>query len=189
VNAALQPGNYIGEILSHGTDTTGTGIPLVFVEVRLVAMLDGERRIPITPADVMCRGMLAGGTPEKSETAIRMTRAMLKLCGFDIDARDLNDLDAAPTYLKGVEVPVRVSEREYNGKFYPNYDIAPPRGVSKDRAKSLTEMLRAAKSKDEPPVTAAAKPSTPDVGVPEDPAARAALREKLKGPSFDDIPF
>lgn len=184
------PGNYVGRIQEHGTETSKNGLPLIWFRIGLVAKLgdDGE---PV-PVDItepaLCRVYLAGGDEEKTQTAIRMARQALRLCGFDPDAREVSDLDDVPTLLAGNEVPVRVSEREYNGRFYTNYDIALPRsGVGKDRAKSLTSALRAAKANDEAPVSAPSK-AAPAAGGNRSVKATDPVKPPLD-PNYDDIPF
>lgn len=166
---SIEPGNYVGKIVEHGTDTSQSGLPFVWFDVKV----QGQT--------VKSRVYLEGKTPEKTETAIRMARQILRLCGFDPDQRQLSDLDDVPTLLAGNEVPIRVTEREYQGKFYPNYDIALPSGVSKKQAESLTDRLRAAKHKDEEPMTASAAPAAT--------TKPAAAGSRFNADAPDDIPF
>ena len=162
----MQPGNYTGKIVGHGTDERN-GLAFVWFYVKIG-----------TEPDVTCRVYLEGRDEEKSSTALRMARQTLRICGFDPDLRPLGDLDEVPDLLAGNEVPVRVSEKENNGKFYTNYDIALPRGM--------------AKSKDEAPVPAS-KPVDWTKNAPPSEAAKpkpAAAPKPGFGPGdFDDIPF
>lgn len=185
------PGNYIGKIVGHGTDTRN-GLALVNLEVHLIAQMDDAGTPRAFNGEVVyCRIYLEGKTEEKSATALRMARQTLRLCGFDPDARPLSDIDDAPRLLFGNEVPVRVSENESNGKFYTNYDIAAPRGVPKDTAKTLTDRLRAAKAKDEPPMKA--PPATPAATGNQRFTAEDIDRARAAGVAnekpLDDVPF
>jgi len=162
------PGQYVGRIVEHGTDTNKNGLPLIAIQVALVARMDGDKREAFDGETIYCNIYLAGKTEEKTETAVRMARQTLRLCGFDPDARGIEDLDDAPTLLAGNEIPVRVSENEWNGKFFTNYDIALPRGIAKSEAKSLTESLRAAKGKDESPVVVRKSPAPAAPAAPDD---------------------
>lgn len=176
----IEPGDYVGKITGIGTDTTQSGLAYVFVTVRL----------PVQDEPVLCRIFLEGKSEEKTETAVRMARQTLRLCGFDVDARPISDLDDAPECVIGNDVPVRVTENESNGKWYTNYDIALPRGVSKEAAKSLTDRLRAAKSKGEAPLPPRAPlpPVVPQAFSDAD-IARARAAGVKPATDLSDIPF
>jgi len=186
---SIPVGDYVGRIVEHGT-TERNGKPWIWFQIDLVLKRDdkGDPEPFHSEELITCRQCLEGGDEEKTQTCLRMARATLKLCGFDPDARELSDLDANPRWLAGNEVPVRVSERESNGRFYTNYDIAVPRAtVGGTRAKSLTQGLRAVKSKGEPDMKP--MPNKPAFSGPP-----ASLEEQKKavaqgGVGFDDIPF
>ena len=202
-------GNYSGAINGHGTDMSGTNKPLVWFDVA-IPLPDGGAET------VRCRSYLAGGDEQKTDTAIRMARATLKLCGFDPDVRGLCELDETPDLLVGNVVPVRISHREYQGRLVQNADIALPRGVPKKVGDDLTARLRAAKSKDEPTTSPKAAAGTesrspshgalPGATPPRTPAApsggnpkydwsaeesRGAVAPKGEAPPLDesDVPF
>ena len=190
-------GNYIGRIIEHGSDVSNKGLPLLWFSVDLIFRLDDEGHPQVFHQEdaVTCRLYLEGGTEEKTETALRMARATLKLCGFDPDVRALSDLDSDPRLLARNEIPIRVSEREYNGRFFTNFDIAVPRGgIGKERGKTLTDRLRAMKSKDEPAMaepkrSQATSPADAPQQFTEDDLRRAREAGIGKEPDLGDIPF
>lgn len=166
----LKMGDQMGTIIEHGTDTSRSGLPLVWVSVRLDSGEEGTANI-----------FLASDKGEQQDTtAKRMARAALKLCGFDPDTQEVEDLGFAEKMLAGNRVPVSVSKSK-DGQ-YTNFNIQPARGIKPEQAKSLTAALRAVKSKDEPEV---AKPSAPAPAKPNLGAPIAGVDEV----KFDDIPF
>ncbi len=171
---SLKLGDFKGEILGHGTDTSQTGLPFVWVRVKI-------RGQPEADEEQYARLMLASDNgEEKTRTCIRMTRAALKLCGFDIDTRDLSELDNEPGVLVGNEVPISVSQ---SGK-YTNVNIQNPRGVTKEQARSITEQLRAARGKDEKPLP----PPQPAGTSPGPDLSQYRVKpQDLVAP--DDVPF
>lgn len=174
----MKAGNYTGTIDEHGTDTSSSGLPFIWFDVEIV----DESGFGVVGR---CKAFLGGRDEDKTKTAIRMARATLRLCGFDPDTQDVTALDENPHLLKGNKIPVRVSQKEYQGKFYDNYDIALPRGVDKKQASALTSALRAAKSKDETPMSAPAKAPAPPAG-----GNRVVKATDPLGGTFDDgIPF
>jgi hypothetical protein len=54
--------------------------------------------------------------PCSSEKSLQITRKSLKAMGFDIDSRDIGELDANHELLKGQKVKAVVEEQEYHGK-------------------------------------------------------------------------
>jgi len=87
-----------------------------------------------------------------TEKAMNMARRSLKVCGFDIDTHDLEELDANPTLLAGNIVPLMVDE--WNGKMQVKIEL--DSRADKGVLMSATAKLRAAKKKsadlgDEPP--------------------------------------
>lgn len=182
----LRMGDQTGEILAHGLDRMN-GLPFAWF------------RLILGQEEATAKVYLASDKGEaKDATAKRMARQTLRLCGFDIDGRDLDDLDVEPACLLGNHVPVCVSKSP-DGR-WTNVDIREPRGVRPEQAKSLTASLRSLKSKDEKPmaatpVTTPSEPYVPSSGgssmtLSESEAARAKLAlENEKDRTFDDVPF
>jgi hypothetical protein len=54
--------------------------------------------------------------PLSSEKSLQMTRKVLRAMGFDMDNRDLGELQKNKELLKGSKVRAVVEENEYNGK-------------------------------------------------------------------------
>lgn len=188
---SIPVGDYVGRIVEHGT-TERNGKPWIWFQIDLVLKRDekGNPEPFHTEELITCRQCLEGGDEEKTQTCLRMARATLKLCGFDPDARELSDLDANPRWLAGNEVPVRVSERESNGRFYTNYDIAVPRAtVGGTRAKSLTQGLRSVKSKDEAPMSVKTTPAPFESKPVASPSEQKKAAQAEAFPGEFDIPF
>jgi hypothetical protein len=81
-----------------------------------------------------------------------MARAELKACGFDVDAYDVDKLEAEPQFLLSNEVMVNVFTDEWNGQRKLKAEIDIPK--SKPDAgtmKKATSFLREAKGKDADP--------------------------------------
>jgi hypothetical protein len=106
-----------------------------------------------------------------TDKAMGMARQQLRLLGLDPDTIDLNDLIDKPNMLTGVKADVMV---EHDEQYGVQASLVMNR-VDKTRAKSLTQRLRAAKSK---------KDDTP----PKIPATAAAGGDS--GPITEsDLPF
>lgn len=192
----MKAGIYDGRIVNHGTDVSAKGLPFVFIDVEI-----DDPEAPNFPVQGRCKMYLGGGDEQKTATAIRMARAGLKLCGFDPDTENLDVLDSDPLHLAGNVVPVKCSQKEFNGKVYDNYDIAIARStMPPERSAELTNALRAAKSKDEAPV-APRRASSSDPNPPKLPPSRggggsqyvtkdvAAKAPPTNQNNWDDIPF
>ena len=54
--------------------------------------------------------------PLSSEKSLQMTRKVLRAMGFDMDQRDLGELQKNKELLKGAVIRAVVEENEYNGK-------------------------------------------------------------------------
>lgn len=54
--------------------------------------------------------------PCSSEKSLQITRKSLKAMGFDIDSRDIGELESNHELLKGKKVRCTVDEQEYKGK-------------------------------------------------------------------------
>lgn len=185
MSSKLTPGDYEGVIVEHGTEIAFGTYPAVWFDVKIDT---GE-----IVETVHCRFLMAGKTEEKTATAIRMARAGLKLCGFDPDKNDIEMLDLQPMMLRGTKVPVRAVENERSGKFYMNFDIALPRALDSGQTRKLTDLLRKAKSKDEPETTAPVKvalaPKPEEFPKETIDKARAEGVKPMTQAEFDDIPF
>ena len=157
------PGEYPGRILETATAALGKNeTPAVVITVELS---DGSQ---VRPAIWM------------TERAAGMARQALKACGFDVDLRDLSDLDREPSPLVGNRVRVRVKEDDYKPGTTKAEIVF---GGSKPDAAKLGDamkLLRGAKSADEAPVAETEK--VPPRGAVKPPAA-------APGVDFDDIPF
>jgi len=151
--------------------------------------------------------------------AMGIARAKLKAVGFDIDQRQLEELDENPDLLAGTPVQVEVSEEVYNNKPYTKCEIVTDFGKpDKPKMAALTEQLRKAKGAEGGPAKAApskasrrAKPSSPataeqraetqdQAGQPEpqeeplvavdnDPPPAATPAAEPTDAELDDIPF
>ena len=86
--------------------------------------------------------------PTKSEKSLQIARKSLKIMGFDIDKRLVDELQDNPKLLAGQKVRVVVEEHEYNGNVTNRIawinDI--PKPASKAALKALTERLRNCKN-------------------------------------------
>ncbi len=83
-----------------------------------------------------------------TEKAAGMARAQLRVCGFDVDARDMWELDDNHELLSGNMIPVDIEE--YNGKAQariPTSDTPTKKAIS-----VVQTALRAAKKDNEKPI-------------------------------------
>lgn len=177
-------GDYELPIVAHGTDTSRSGLPFAWFTVKFPNGEEGTANVFLA----------SDKGEEKDATTKRMARATLKLCGFDPDTQEVDDLNLADI-LVGNVVPVTVSQ---NGQ-YTNFDIQRPRGIKPDVLKNLTAALRACKSDKEDSMpapkreSAAAAPSAASSGgfqdmtqSEKDAAKKAVARES---DNWQDIPF
>jgi hypothetical protein len=86
--------------------------------------------------------------PIKSEKSAQMTRKVLRAMGFDMDTRDLGEIDKNPALLKGAKVRAVVEENEYNGNITHRISFinAIPKPPSGNLLKAATAKLRNAKN-------------------------------------------
>ena len=87
--------------------------------------------------------------PLASEKALQITRKALRAMGFDIDKKNLADLNSNDgKLLAGVKVQVTVEEHEYNGKVTNRISWVNPirKSAGKSAMDSLTEKLRNVKT-------------------------------------------
>ena len=123
-----------------------------------------------------------------TEKAMRMARAALRKCQFDVDAEGLEMLTENGTYLAGRVIGVTVEDQgKYGLQGSVNLDK-----VAKGKLKTLTSRLRAAKGEDDaslpPAVTTPPAASEPpqtrrELAATNKVATEAALAES------PDIPF
>lgn len=100
-----------------------------------------------------------------TEKSMNMARAQLKRCGFDVDARDLDELSqdsGGEAVLAGVRIPVKVEM--YNGKPSAKIDLSGP--PPKEEMQRLTDALRASKKRSEGPSFADEPPPLTDDEIP-----------------------
>ena len=99
-------------------------------------------------------GEYIGGPIWFTEKAMGMSRATLKLMGFDVDREELILLDTNPTHLAGRTILVDVEEEEYNGRtaLKARYVLD---SVDKSKISKIQSQLRGAKHLDAPPPAAA----------------------------------
>lgn len=188
----MKAGTYEGKIVNHGTDITGSGLPFIWFDVDV-----DDPEAPGYPVQGRFKLFLGGKSDEKTATAIRMARAGLKLCGFDPDTQGIDVLDTDPTLLMGNVVPIKCSQNEYQGKVYDNFDLVIHKGgLPPDRAASLTNALRSAKTKDEAPAAPPRRGSDPNPPKlpPSSGGGGSGYASRPASPSkpaqtFDDIPF
>jgi hypothetical protein len=85
--------------------------------------------------------------PLSSEKSLEITRKGLRAMGFDIDSRNLSDLQSNQKLLSGIKVQATVEEHEYNGKISNRISwINPVRRPAQKKLMDLaTERLRNAK--------------------------------------------
>ncbi len=125
--------------------------------------------------------------------ALRFAAQQLALCGFDINTREVQDLEDHPELLAGTEVPINIYENEFNGKVSTKCDIAVPRPtVDKAKLSDLTKAMRAAvtagPTKPQPKPKGPAAPAKPrGPAVADVPSSRAAELDAQA--SEEDIPF
>lgn len=118
---------------SHGlTDKDGDGSNIV-VNIRL-RYADGE----VGNKDLY---------PCASEKSLQITRKSLKAMGFDIDKRDIGELEQNHELLKGAPVRTVIEEHEYNGKVSNRiaWINAIPKPAPKNSLDALTKKLRSVK--------------------------------------------
>ena len=97
-----------------------------------------------------------------SDKAIRYARKQLRMIGFDIDTRDVFELERNHQTLAGTEFEAVGAEETYNGKTEVKWKVATEDApITEDLAKTLTEKLRAAKSKDGEAKVGEKKPRAP----------------------------
>jgi hypothetical protein len=82
-----------------------------------------------------------------TEKSANIARRQLKIAGFDVDARELSELDEHPGLLAGRAVPLKVEE--YRGKMQVQIAIDGGAG-SADDLRSATALLRSAKKSEGP---------------------------------------
>jgi hypothetical protein len=119
---------------SHGlTDKDGDGSNIV-INIR-VRFKNGE----IGSKDLY---------PCASDKALQIARKSLKAMGFDIDKRDIGELEENHALLAGAPVRVVVEEHEYNGKVTNRISwVNPiPKPAPKSSLADLTKRLRNAKN-------------------------------------------
>lgn len=82
--------------------------------------------------------------PLASEKSLQITRKTLRAMNFDIDKRDLGELQQNQKLLAGAKVRAVVEENEYNGKITNriSWVNAIPKPASKELLSSLTSRLR-----------------------------------------------
>lgn len=97
-----------------------------------------------------------------TEKSANMARRQLKICGFDSDARELEELELNPRLLAGRVVPIKFEH--YKGKPQARIDMDAP--ADRAELKRATSLLRNAKSGDGP-----------------------SMFDDVPPPSDDDIPF
>jgi hypothetical protein len=129
----LELGPTKGRILSHRTKMLGD---------KIAVSIQCE-----TPSGEKCEALIF-----LTEKAMNMARRSLKVCGFDVDAHLLEEIDTNPTLLAGNLVPLMVDE--WNGKIQVKIDL--DSRADKGALMSATSKLRAAKKRasdlgDEPP--------------------------------------
>lgn len=85
--------------------------------------------------------------PCASEKSLQITRKSLKAIGFDVDSRDIGELQDNQTLLAGAKVKVTVEEQEYKGQV--SNRITWVNAIKKPAAKAalsaLTSKLRTVK--------------------------------------------
>lgn len=126
-----------------------------------------------------------------TKAAMPMARAKLKAIGFDVDQRDLDELETNPELLMTSKTLVDVSEEVYNEKTFIKCEIvtdfAKP---DKEKLSALTEALRKAKDGDDgkpkaAPSKGARRPAPSRPAKPEDLAEAPAAEEPLVTPDND----
>ena len=75
-----------------------------------------------------------------------MARQSLKMCGFDVDKREISELDVDRKTLEGNRVAIYIDE--YNGK--PQVRIDTSAAPAKSVMAQITQALREAKKSDDP---------------------------------------
>lgn len=80
--------------------------------------------------------------PLKNEKCAEMCRKALSAMGFNMDERDLGELQKNPTLLKGVPVRAVVQENEWNGKV--KNQIAFINAIPRPAGRSLLDKANAA---------------------------------------------
>lgn len=85
--------------------------------------------------------------PLSSEKSLQMTRKVLRAMGFDMDNKDLGELQKNKELLKGAKVRVVVEENEYNGKVTNriSYINAIPKAATGSALAELQKKLRMVK--------------------------------------------
>lgn len=85
-----------------------------------------------------------------TEKSAALARIRLKMCGIDLDACELADIEAFPNAFDGNEVDLDIYEEDYKGKPQMRVDIVTERPKAEVSAlKAATALLRAAKKSDE----------------------------------------
>ena len=186
-------------------DYVGTVVATQLVEL-------GQNRTPALKVRVDVEGEVVEPVVWITPKALGMARQALKAIGFDIDGRNIEELDENPKALAGNPCPVRVVEDDYGGKLRKKAEIITSTAarIAKPRMDAITRALRDAASDETkaknaaspppaapatPPAAAAPAPRRPAWGDdappqtgPLTPEQRAALRDDaFKGES--DIPF
>jgi hypothetical protein len=80
-----------------------------------------------------------------TEKSMGIARHQLKICGFPVDDRDLEELHAQPEMLAGRQITILAED--YKGRMTARVHLLDT--PTKQRMKELQTQLRAAKSKDE----------------------------------------
>ena len=101
-----------------------------------------------------------------TEKSMGIARGQLRLCGFDCDTQDIEELNLNPDLLRNVRIKLDVQDKP---KYGLQASVFMGQDIGRDRMARITSALRAAKKNDEP-----------DVAVPG---------ESAIAPSGDGIPF
>lgn len=80
--------------------------------------------------------------PLKSEKSAQMSRKAMSAMGFDMNTRDLGELQKNPSLLKGNDVRLVVQEHEWNGNV--TNQIAFVNAIPKPASRSLLDKANAA---------------------------------------------
>lgn len=85
--------------------------------------------------------------PLSSEKSMQITRKTLSAMGFNVDERDLGELQKNKELLKGVKVQAVVSEHEWNGKITNRIDWlnSAPKAAAKNAIAELQTKLKMVK--------------------------------------------
>lgn len=128
------------------------------------------RNIGTTPAVSI---MVQAENGERGEALIWLTpksmgmaRQALHVCGFDVDKRDLFELDANHLALEGNRIPIRIEEYKGKPQIRIDTDAAPPKSIMAALTKGLRDAKGSNDVADGPPIGDEPPPLTDDDSIP-----------------------